>query len=267
VPYATASEVRVYYEIHGDGPALVFCHGSGGNHAIWWQQIAHFRDRYRVIAVDFPGFGNSNSEPEAWDAHRYPDAIEAVLDDAAADRVVLVGQSLGCAPALAVAVRHPERIAGVVMAHSTGGIADDQLEAQVRADRLEADKLSVLDRLLSRRFQAEDPAKVALFREIGTFNRATPSTVRNNRQWPTTVTDVKRAIGAGVFVCFLQGTADAVVRPASYELLRRLLPEAHVESVEGAPHSLYWEAPDVFNGVLDRILERAVPAATSAPTI
>jgi pimeloyl-ACP methyl ester carboxylesterase len=42
VRYATANGVQVYYAVHGDGPALVFCHGSGGHHAIWWQQIADF---------------------------------------------------------------------------------------------------------------------------------------------------------------------------------------------------------------------------------
>jgi pimeloyl-ACP methyl ester carboxylesterase len=263
VPYAIANDVRIYYEVHGDGPALVLCHGSGGHHAIWWQQIPHFRDRYQVIALDFPGFGNSDSdsdsEPETRDAHSYPDAIVAVLDDAEVDRAILVGQSLGCAPSLCVAVRHPERVAAVVMAHSTGGIADDELERQVRADRAEADKLPVLDRLLSRDFQREEPAKVVLFREMGTFNRATAHTLRNSRAWPTTLADVKGAIEAGVFVCFLQGTADAVVRPASYEVLRRRLPQAHVESVEGAPHSLYWEAPDLFNAAVDRILAR-IPA-------
>lgn len=254
VPYASANGVRVYYELHGDGPALVFCHGSGGHHAIWWQQIAHFRDRYLVIALDFPGFGNSDSDPETWDAHAYPEAILAVLDDAGVDRAVLVGQSLGSAPALAFAVNHPERVAAVVLAHSVGGISDDELQRQVRADRAEADKLPVLDRLLSRRFQEEEPAKVVLFKELGSFNRATSPTVRNSRDWPTTLADVRSAIDAGVLVCFLQGTADAVVRPASYELLGRLLPEAHVETVADAPHSLYWEAPDVFNATLERIL-------------
>lgn len=254
VPYASADGVRVYYEVHGEGPALAFCHGSGGHHAIWWQQIAHFRDRYQVIALDFPGFGNSDSDPETWDAHAYPEAIMAVLGDAGVDRATLVGQSLGCAPSLAVAVRHPERVAAVVMAHSSGGIHDAELERQVRVDRAEADRLPVLDRLLSRRFQEEEPAKVLLFKEMGSFNAATSPRVRNSREWPTTLEDVRGAIAAGVFVCFLQGTADAVVRPATYEVLKRLLPEANVETVEDAPHSLYWEAPDLFNATLDRIL-------------
>lgn len=256
MPYAPANGVDVYYEADGDGPALVFCHGSGGHHAVWWQQLAHFRDRYRVITIDFPGFGNSRAGSEHWDAHAYPGAILAVLDDAEVERAVLVGQSLGCPPSLALAIDHPERVAAVVLAHSTGGLSDEAIERQAAADRAEADKLAVLDRLLSRRFQDEEPAKVVLFKQMGTFNQATSPTVRNARNWPIRAAGVREAIEAGVFVCFLQGTADAVVRPASYDRLREVLPEAHVETVEGAPHSLYWEDPDLFNRTLDGILAR-----------
>ena len=35
----------LYYEVHGKGPALVFAHGLGGNHASWWQQVPVFADR------------------------------------------------------------------------------------------------------------------------------------------------------------------------------------------------------------------------------
>ena len=260
--YASTQEgARIYYEAYGDGPPLVFLHGSGGHHAIWWQQITHFAKRYKVLALDFPGFGNSDSDPATWDVARYPDAILAVLDDAGVDRAVLVGQSLGCAPSLALAISRPERVIAVVLAHSVGGISDEELGAQVRADRAEADKLAVLDRLLSRRFQADHPEKVLLFREMGTFNRASPADVARSHNWEIDCAAVRGAIEAGVFVCFLQGTHDAVVSPAAYEIVKRLLPEAHVETVQGAPHSLYWERPKLFNATLDRILQRALQPA------
>lgn len=259
MPYAsTSSSVKVYYEVHGEGPALVFLHGSGGHHAIWWQQLAHFRDRYKVVLLDFPGFGNSDSDPETSDVAGYPDAILAVLDDAGVDRAVLVGQSLGSAPSLALAIRHPERVSAVVMAHSLGGINDEALVAQARADRAEAEKLPVLDRLLSRRFREQQPNMVVLFKQMGTFNNANSAVLARGHHWPTTADAVRGAIRAGVFVCFLQGTDDAVVRPASYEIVKQILPEAHIETVAGAPHSLYWENPELFNATLDGVLEGAM---------
>lgn len=255
MPYATAGGSRVYYEVHGEGPVVVLVHGAGGHHAIWWQQIPQLRDRYTVIALDLPGFGNSDSDRDEYDAKEYPTAILAVLDHARIERAALVGQSLGCPPSLSVAVSHPERVAGVILGHSLGGIDHEQIMTMVRADRAEAEKLPVIDRLMSKDSQAAEAEKLFLFRQLGTFNVAQVPLLRNLWVGWTSLDAVTAAIAAGVYMCFLAGVDDAVVRPATYARLQELLPEAHYELVAGAPHSMYWEAPNTFNAVLERNLE------------
>lgn len=255
MPYATAEGSKVYYEVHGEGPAVVLVHGAGGHHAIWWQQIPHLRDSYSVIALDLPGFGNSDSDRDEYDAKEYPSSILAVLDHAGIERAALVGQSLGSPPSLSVAVSHPERVAGVILAHSIGGIDHEEILTMVRADRAQAEKLPVIDRLMSKQAQASDPEKVFLFRQLGTFNVAQVPKLHNLWVGWTSLDAVRGAIAAGVYVCFLAGDNDAVVRPATYQRLRELLPEAHYELVADAPHSMYWEAPHLFNTALERHLE------------
>jgi pimeloyl-ACP methyl ester carboxylesterase len=250
----SADGINVYYEVHGTGPAVVLVHGSGGHHAIWWQQVPYFRDRYSVVALDLPGFGNSDSDRGEYDVREFPAAILAVLDAAGIERAVLVGQSLGAAPSLSVAVRHPDRVAGVVLAHSAGGIDDAELTALVRADRAEAEKLSVIDRLMSGAIQRAEPEKVFLFQQMATFNAARIADLRNLWSGVTTAAEVTAAIDAGVRVWFLAGEDDAVIRPRTYMRLRELLPGARFETLPGAPHSTYWETPDLFNAALDRIL-------------
>lgn len=253
--FATANGVKVYYEVHGEGPAVVLVHGAGGHHGIWWQQTPHLRDRYSVVALDLPGFGNSDSDRDEYDTLEYPACILAVLDDAGIERAALVGQSLGSPPSLSVAVDHPERVAGVILGHSIGGIDHEEIATMVRADRAEAEKLPIIDRLMSKRLQASEPEKVFLFGQLGTFNAASVPKLRNLWIGRTTLDAVKSAISAGVYVCFLAGDNDAVVRPATYARLHELLPEAHYELVPDAPHSMYWEAPHLFNAALDRNLE------------
>lgn len=255
---ATANGGQVYYEIHGAGPAVVFSHGSGGHHAIWWQQVPHLSDRYSVVALDFPGFGNSASDRTEYDTHEFPDCILAVLDDAGIDRAVLVGQSLGAPPSLSLAVRHPERVAGVVLTNSAGGIKDDEITPLVLADRKAAEQIPVIDRLMTKRVQEQEPEKVFLFRQMGTFNTARQQDLRNQWNGTTTIEQIKDAIAAGVFVCFLGGDDDAVLSSATYNRIAEVLPEARLELVPGGPHSLYWEAPEVFNAALDRLLS-AIP--------
>ncbi len=100
---ALSGDAKIYYEVHGSGPAVLFVHGSGGHHAAWWQQVAALSPSYTVITVDLRGFGNSRWEADH-DARNFPGDIIAVLDAIAADggpsRAVLVGQSIGAAAAL-----------------------------------------------------------------------------------------------------------------------------------------------------------------------
>lgn len=49
----------IYYEVHGDGPAVVFAHGRSGNATSWWQQVAWFSRRFQVFVFDHRGFGRS----------------------------------------------------------------------------------------------------------------------------------------------------------------------------------------------------------------
>ncbi len=259
MPYTDVDDASIYYEVHGEGPAVVLVHGTGGNHVIWWQQVPYFRERYAVVTVDLPGFGSSRSEREEYDTHEYPAHILAILDHAEIERAVLVGQSLGAAPCLSVAVRHPGRVAGVVLANSVGGIADDEIASLVLADRAEAVKLPVIDRLLTKRFQSTEPEKVFLFAQMGTFNDAKMPQLRNAWVGTTTLEQIHAAISAGVHVYFLGGDEDSVLRPSTYQRVKELLPEADFDVVPGAPHSMYWEAPELFNTALQRMLGSIYP--------
>jgi pimeloyl-ACP methyl ester carboxylesterase len=102
MPYAPSGDAKIYYEVHGAGPGVLFVHGSGGHHVAWWQQVAALSGSDTVFTVDLRGFGNSRWEADH-DARNFSGDIIAVLDAVAASggpsRVVLVGQSIGAAGA------------------------------------------------------------------------------------------------------------------------------------------------------------------------
>lgn len=256
MPFANADGVKVYYETHGEGPVVVLSHGAGGHHAIWWQNIPHLRDRYTVVALDFPGFGRSDTL-EHYDSHEFHRFVLAVLDDAEIERAALVGQSLGSPPSLKVAVDHPERIAGVLVSHSIGGVDDEEILERVRADRAVAEKLPIIDRLMSKRYQEEQPELVFCFQQLGTFNTARVPDLQNLWTGLVKPDEIRHALEQGVHVRFLAGDHDQVVKPETYRMVERLVPGVEIDIVENAPHSMYWEAPELFNAALDRFLERA----------
>src|SRR5882762_9342598 len=104
MPHAQSKGIRVYYETHGSGPAIMLIHGSGGNHAAWWQQVPSLSRFFTVILIDLRGFGLSDPIEGGSDTLDFVDDILAVLDAAQVERSVLLGQSIGAAPALRLAV-------------------------------------------------------------------------------------------------------------------------------------------------------------------
>jgi len=260
MPYANSGDAKIYYEVNGSGPAVLFVHGSGGHHAAWWQQVAALSPEYTVITVDLRGFGNSRWESDH-DARNFPGDIIAVLDAVAAEGgpqvAVLVGQSIGAAAALRAALDRPDRASGVVLAHSLGGLRNSELTELVKADRAVAEQLPVLDRLLTPGFRAERPDLAFLFRQMGTFNMAKMQDLRNlNTDGPT----VEELAAAPFPVLLLAGEKDAVLSQATVRRAGELLPGARVEVVTGAPHSMYWETPALFNDAIARFLKDVAAA-------
>ena len=252
MPFVTVDGGRIYYETHGAGPALMLVHGSGGHHAIWWQQVSYFERHFTVVLTNLRGFGKSDSIADGPDVQEFDKDILAVLDDAKIERAVILGQSIGALPALKLAVARPERVAGVVLAHSLGGINDPELRQLAAADRKEAEKLSVIDRLMSKDFQLKRPELTWLFREMGTFNQAKMQDLRNLAAGGPSVEQVNRS---GVPILFLAGGNDAVLRTATVRKAHEKLPRSMLNVIPDGPHSLYWECPDVFNRAVHQFLD------------
>jgi pimeloyl-ACP methyl ester carboxylesterase len=257
---ADSDGTSIYYERHGSGPAILFVHGSGGHHAAWWQQVAALRDEFTVVTMDLRGFGKSDSSMPEFDGQDLPGDIVAVLDQEDLTDAMLVGQSIGSVAALRAGLLRPERVGSVVLGHSLGGISHPELKELAAADRAEAVKLPVIDRLLTKEFQRERADLTFLFQQMGTFNVAKMADLRNLDTGGPTLEDIREA---GVTVAFLAGEKDAVLSVKTVTRAHELLPGSHLEIVTGAPHSMYWEVPDRYNAVIAH-LRRTLTAPKEA---
>ncbi len=95
----------------GAGPAVVALHGLGGTKGSFLPTVAALAPRFRVIAVDLPGFGDSDKPiGAAYDARFFASAGIDLLDALGLDRVHVIGNSLGGRVALEMALRHPGRV-------------------------------------------------------------------------------------------------------------------------------------------------------------
>lgn len=109
--------VNLHYVDEGSGPAVLLTHGFAASSQMWQGQIEAFRDRYRVIAWDMRGHGQTDSPEDAAD-YSEPATIAditAILDACGVERAVIGGLSLGGYMSLAFNLAHPERTRALML--------------------------------------------------------------------------------------------------------------------------------------------------------
>lgn len=134
--------VTIAGEAAGEGPPVVLMHGltATRRYVVMGSRLLE-RGGMRVLAYDARGHGESSPAPEPG-AYAYPDLVgdlAAVLDHNGEERALLVGASMGAHTAVAFALAHPGRVAGLVLVTpaSTGEAPTDVAEWDVLADGLE----------------------------------------------------------------------------------------------------------------------------------
>lgn len=119
-----AAGLRTHLHDLGRGRPVLMIHGSGPGVSAWanWRLVMPvLAERRRVIAPDMIGFGTSERLADArYDLDRWVQQAVGVLDTLDLPEADLVGNSFGGALALALAIRHPERVRRLVLMGSVG---------------------------------------------------------------------------------------------------------------------------------------------------
>ena len=96
-------------------PLIVFLHGAGMDHSVWSLQSRWFAHHgARVLAVDFPGHGQSGGPPLT-DIGALANWTARLIEAAGAERAALVGHSMGALVALETAARHRQRVVSLAL--------------------------------------------------------------------------------------------------------------------------------------------------------
>jgi pimeloyl-ACP methyl ester carboxylesterase len=100
----------------GRGSPVVCIHGLGATKASFLPTVAALADEWRVIAVDLPGFGESDKPLDAaYDAPYFARALTALLDELGIERAHLIGNSMGGRVTIEVALLYPERVERIAL--------------------------------------------------------------------------------------------------------------------------------------------------------
>jgi 3-oxoadipate enol-lactonase len=125
------SGVTIGYEASGTGPPIVFFHAFPLNRVMWAPQVAALGRRFKTIAIDVRGLGESDAPYWRYSLEQYVGDIKAVLAHLRIENALFVGLSLGGYLAFALYRLHPGLMRGVVLA-DTRAEADKPEQIQWR---------------------------------------------------------------------------------------------------------------------------------------
>ena len=262
--YLTRPDCRIYYEVMGEGPAIVFAHGLGGNQLSWWQQLAHFSARHTCVAFAHRGFMPSSAVAGATAPDSYADDLAALIDELELPDVRLVAQSMGGWTCLEYALRHPAKVKALVMACTSGAVDPGAVPGFGKAEFEEWSKRAgeLNAAMESRgmlaaggeRLAREQPALAVLYRQINQLNAddfrtAVRKRIRAMRKQPPSL-----LANLPMPVLFLNGGEDSVFPSPAGPGLASFAPQGRHVSVPKAGHSVYFERAGEFNRIVEEFI-------------
>ncbi len=269
MPHADAEGARIYYEVAGEGPPILFLHEFGGDWRSWDDQVRHLARNWRCITISNRGYPRSEAPA---DEARYgqdlaiADAV-AVLDEIGIARAHVVGLSMGGYTTLRLALEHPGRVVSAVAAGAGSGSAvagKPEFIAEAHASAAAMDTAGKLDAATmghtATRIQlkVKDPIGWQRFVDhlVEHPAHAAAKTLRQVQAKRPSLYDFQAAMAASrVPVLLIVGDEDEPCLDVNL-WIKRQMPTAELAVLPGTGHAVNLEEPAAFNALVERFLAR-----------
>jgi 2-succinyl-6-hydroxy-2,4-cyclohexadiene-1-carboxylate synthase len=271
---------NLHYEVSGDrgSPTVLFLHGFMGSSADWRGVMTALGDRAFCIAVDLPGHGASlGLPPDAYTIEGATGAVITTLDRLEIARTVVAGYSMGGRLALYLALRYPDRCAGLFLESASPGLESaDERATRRAADELEAKRLESGDFEAFLRDWYRQPLFASLARDENLLGRTIGARRRNDLG---ELALSLRGMGTGsqpslwgeledlgVPAIAVAGVLDGKYAGFSSRMAG-VSPRVEPAVIPGAGHNAHAEAPAEYVALLGRFLDRLALALGEAEPV
>src|SRR5262249_23298549 len=115
MPVSRSNGADIWYEVKGDGPAMVLVHANPFDHDLWMYQSAHFSTWFKVVGIDIRGYGRSSKVTTPYSLKDMGNDVVTVMRDLGIARAVLMGCSVGSGIALLLGLDRPDLFEAVIL--------------------------------------------------------------------------------------------------------------------------------------------------------
>ncbi|HXW83644.1 MAG TPA: alpha/beta hydrolase [Candidatus Binataceae bacterium] len=252
--YLTRDGVKLFYELDGRGaPPVVLVHGWTCNHTYFAPQREHLRKNHQVLSVDLRGHGQSDKPHQEYSIAGFADDVAWMARELGLAKPVVMGHSMGGMITVALAQRHPELPAAIVVSDAPL-VLPPPMSANLKAiaqslhqpdwrDRhrellrnllfIASDDAGRRERIIDDMCSAPDHVAVGCFDAIAN-------------------TDLSPAVESSKIPFLFIGAENP---PSDTVRMRQLCPSLVVGQTAGAGHFHQLEVPEQVNAMIDRFLQ------------
>jgi pimeloyl-ACP methyl ester carboxylesterase len=253
--------IKMGYEDTGVGVPLVFIHGHPFDRSMWREQTAAFDSKYRIIAPDLRGYGESEAVADKTMLEEFARDVAALLDELKIDKIILCGLSMGGQILFEFYRLFPQRVRALVLADTFAQL-DDEERKQARydtAERLLRDGMhdyaeEVLPKMIAPDTIEKQPAVAS---HVLSMMRCTSpkgaAAALRGRAERSDYTPLLSQINVPTLI--IVGSHDEFTPISDAEFMRDRIRGSKMAVVEGAGHMPNLENPVEFNRVFEEFLK------------
>lgn len=262
----TINGINIAYNDHGIGIPVIFLHAFPLNRSMWEGELKTLllEERYRLVAPDWPGFGESEIASDVSTMEFFADCVAGLMDTLGMPSAILCGLSMGGYAAFAFLRKYPRRLAGLILSDTRPEA--DTPEAQANRENVariaetqgtEAIADMQVPRVLSEYTRLHHPQIELRVRQM--INAATPKGIAaasRGMAQRADATDLLPAISCPTLV--VVGEQDALTPPDVARNYAAKIPGAQFITIPYAGHLSNLEQPEAFLQGIDGFLRAAI---------
>lgn len=248
----TYKGIKLHYTDKGEGPTILLLHGWGCNCTTFGAAQTWLEEHFRVLSVDFAGFGQSEEPQEIWGVEEYTRSIEAITKHEAVENPILIGHSFGGRVAIVYASRNNTR--KIILVDAAGVKPKRSIEYYLKVYSFKLMKWAAP--IIMGKERAEEYIKLRRAKSGSSdYNQASP---------------MMRAILSKVVnedLCHLMpkisvptllfwGERDTATPLSDAKRMEQLIPDAGLVTVAGAGHFSFLENMPLFLRVVESFLNK-----------
>lgn len=257
---ASSNGIAINYVVEGQGPWVVMSHSLACNVSMWDEQATLLAKKFRVLRFDTRGHGATDAPAGAYTLDQLAGDLLGLLDALEIREAHYVGLSMGGMIGMTFALRHPGRLASLVLCDTSSRVppeAGPVWEGRIKAAR-EQGMEPLVEPTLQRWFtEPFYKSNKPLMQRVGAMIRATPVDGYIGCCHAIPKIDLTDKLGAiRVPVQVIVGDQDVGTPVAMSEAIRAAIPGSELVVIPSASHLSNLEQPQAFNRALSDFLAK-----------